>query len=476
MRPHIDSSGLRDKECRRPCHVGDDSEDAETASTPTTISSLPSPSVTEWDRDTLLVFDWDDTILPTSWLQRFHLLSAGMPMAPEVQRQVARLASACATTLSLAASLGTLVFVTNSAPGWLVESCELFMPQILAQVHGIKTYAKPMTAPISFKITTFEQECSHVRNLISVGDGNTERAATLNLMPGVDTSSTSKDLDVEAKSLKSVKLVEMPTCQELIAQHEVLQARLADIVSFHGCLDLKARFSNESAFRQVVRTGGCSLVHFSGPLAGTSPIFGRSVAGSVPAAPHVAPSAGHSIVNAGNSVGTARIGFPPASLPQTRPASAVIGLAQETGCHLPRLASIRGRTVSARRPKPTNGPGNRHSDRIADLSGDRGPVASGGGVPSVSVGSSAHPVEGQLEVSMGSGSSASSHDAEGSIVASKAGFSSSVAGDICTFKVSSPPGCPTGRPQIGVFGRKRAPFSTTGAIVPGSLLNGRGGH
>ena len=50
-----------------------------------------------------MVFDWDDTILPTSWLERIHALGGG-PLRPEVQRQLSALSSAAAQTLQLAAT------------------------------------------------------------------------------------------------------------------------------------------------------------------------------------------------------------------------------------------------------------------------------------------------------------------------------------------------------------------------------------
>eukprot|EP00438_Fugacium_kawagutii_P030902 Skav215855 [mRNA] locus=scaffold1630:262515:268058:- [translate_table: standard] len=68
-----------------------------------------------------------------SWLERIHALAGGGPLRPEVQRQLASLSSAAAQTLQLAASLGTVVIITNSAPGWVDQSCQIFMPQILQQ-------------------------------------------------------------------------------------------------------------------------------------------------------------------------------------------------------------------------------------------------------------------------------------------------------------------------------------------------------
>lgn len=216
-----------------------------------------SPSLKQ---ETCFVFDWDDTILPTSWLERIHALAGG-PLRPEVQRQLASLCSAVTQTLQIASTLGNIVIITNSAPGWVDQSCQIFMPQILQQIRSYPIYAKPMHAPLTFKITTFRRECKKFSNLISIGDGDAERAASLRLQAP---SERRGPLGEESRQrVKSVKLVELPTCQQLIVQHEMLQVRLPDVTAFHGSLDLKSRFPTGSP---QSKAGGPTLVHFGRPM------------------------------------------------------------------------------------------------------------------------------------------------------------------------------------------------------------------
>jgi len=215
----------------------------------------PSPSLKQ---ETCLVFDWDDTILPTSWLERIHALAGGGPLRPEVQRQLASLSSVAAQTLQLAASMGTVVIITNSAPGWVDQSCQIFMPQILQQIRSYQIFAKPMHAPLTFKISTFRRECKKFMNLISIGDGDAERAASLRLQAPERKGNFGED----KQRVKSVKLIELPTCQQLIVQHEMLQVRLPDVTAFFGCLDLKARFPSSGS---PGKAAGPTLVHFGRP-------------------------------------------------------------------------------------------------------------------------------------------------------------------------------------------------------------------
>ena len=80
--------------------------------------------------ETVIVFDWDDTILPTSWLERLHAVTSGRQEQPKAQRLMATLCDVASETLKLAETLGEVIIITNSAPGWVVQSCEQFMPQL----------------------------------------------------------------------------------------------------------------------------------------------------------------------------------------------------------------------------------------------------------------------------------------------------------------------------------------------------------
>lgn len=189
-------------------------------------------------------------------------------LSHESQALMNSLQALCADTLSLAASLGTVLIVTNSVPGWVDQSCQLFMTQLAQHVRGLHIVARPMHAPLTFKTSAFQREVRQYKNVISIGDGNAERTATLRLQMLPDTGDPKEPL----RSIKSVKLIELPTCHQLHAEHEMLQQRLPDIVGFRGHLDLKARFAmNPSGLTPSSKLGPCTLVHFSRALGSSSP-------------------------------------------------------------------------------------------------------------------------------------------------------------------------------------------------------------
>mmetsp|Transcript_107981 Transcript_107981/g.312026 ORF Transcript_107981/g.312026 Transcript_107981/m.312026 type:complete len:476 (+) Transcript_107981:278-1705(+) len=199
-------------------------------------------------------------------------------MKPQLRDQVESLCRASANTLRLASQLGTVIIVTNSSPGWVDQSCKMFMPLLMPELRGMKCVAKPMNAPVTFKIGAFKRECKHYTNLISVGDGDPERMASLKLQAPTDRLSRGKEEESFNRRVKSLKLAEAPTCSQLIVEHEMLQNRLMDVAVFNGHLDLRARF-------MAARTGGstmavCILGHFT--MFGRAPPYGLRGSGHLP--------------------------------------------------------------------------------------------------------------------------------------------------------------------------------------------------
>jgi len=248
----------------------------------------------EHKRETVFVFDWDDTILPTSWLERTHALAGGGELRPKIQQEVANLSATAIQTLCMAEAMGEVMIITNSAPGWVDQSCQHFMPQLCQKVRGYQIVAKPMHSPITFKNGAFQRECRQFSNLVSVGDGEAERSASLRLQASTDRKG-GPGLGCEKtppRRIKSVKLIEMPTCQHLIAQHEMLQVRLADVAAFQGSLDLKARFSSNTfgATGSAAKGAGCALVHFGSLRSLPSGLRGSKSGSQLPELGRTAPS------------------------------------------------------------------------------------------------------------------------------------------------------------------------------------------
>lgn len=170
--------------------------------------------------DTLLIFDWDDTLLCSSALnfQQYD------------QSQLQQLELSVEAVLTLAMSLGETMIVTNGQGGWVQDSSRMFLPKVVPLLNRMHvtsardTYEQtfPME-PFAWKKAAFAEilasRLDRGVNLIVLGDSMGEIEAgqmVLERGPSV---------------LKTVKFKEMPSVSELLGELKVLMQMLPDLVN-----------------------------------------------------------------------------------------------------------------------------------------------------------------------------------------------------------------------------------------------------
>mmetsp|Transcript_20425 Transcript_20425/g.57715 ORF Transcript_20425/g.57715 Transcript_20425/m.57715 type:complete len:383 (+) Transcript_20425:83-1231(+) len=172
--------------------------------------------------ETLFLFDWDDTVLPSTWIQRHGLrLDEGSSPAPWQRHLLAEVASVASETLRLAKQRGTVVLVTNAERGWIELSCNKFLPGLAPAMEGVKlvsartSYEGPgCVTPLDWKISAFQAEIasacggealadiSRRKNIHSLGDSIHEREALLRAAAPIH--------NCRSKSLKFVERPDPP--------------------------------------------------------------------------------------------------------------------------------------------------------------------------------------------------------------------------------------------------------------------------
>jgi len=192
---------------------------------------------------TMIILDWDDTLLPSTWLQQQGLsIAVGSPLPDADQRAtLKRLANCAIRALKKAKRLGLVTIITNGEKGWVELSCCKFFPELFPVLEGIKILSarsayEPMHPgnPTQWKIVAFHKEISAFflvaesgqKNMISIGDSLHERTALLDATDG------------RACWTKSMKFVERPSPFQLVKQLKLLSGCFRPFVDFNGCLDL----------------------------------------------------------------------------------------------------------------------------------------------------------------------------------------------------------------------------------------------
>jgi hypothetical protein len=214
--------------------------------------------------DTILIFDWDDTVLPSTWihLQGLTLDEDSRPTV-EQRAQLDQLAERAAHTLRVARRYGKVVFVTNAEAGWLVLSCQKFMPSLWPELEGVRLVSARSTyehqgvaSPFEWKYLAFESEigafygacdADRQKSVISIGDSTQEREALIRVTQRISDCRT-----------KSLKLVERPGVDQLLKEHQILADCMHSIVGHDGNLDLCIGRPGEGAltdYHQCVKVG-----------------------------------------------------------------------------------------------------------------------------------------------------------------------------------------------------------------------------
>merc|ERR1719471_1914742 len=84
-----------------------------------TVAAVPSAMQR---KQPLIVFDWDDTLLPLTWIEQNRLRQKQLPKGGDLWDQLAKHARAVVQLLQVAQSLGAVAVVTLAQRPWVSES------------------------------------------------------------------------------------------------------------------------------------------------------------------------------------------------------------------------------------------------------------------------------------------------------------------------------------------------------------------
>jgi hypothetical protein len=205
---------------------------------------------------TLIIFDWDDTLLPSSWLLAQDLkivANARLPNDAE-KLELRRVSRSVVKTLRRAKRIGTVMIITNAEKGWVELTCRHFMPEVAPLLEGLKILSarskfEPSwpSVPLQWKRLAFQLEVGAFfqgissrsvagarENVISIGDSLHEREA---LIRATESRYCWK---------KSIKFLDQPSSEQLVKQHEHLSLCLSTLVRYGDNVDLRLHIDKES--------------------------------------------------------------------------------------------------------------------------------------------------------------------------------------------------------------------------------------
>lgn len=212
-------------------------------------------SATEYGQpnQTIIIFDWDDTLCPSTECAYRRGLPLQEPLGdPDLAEALARHSGEVCALLQEAKSLADrVVVITNAQEGWVQESCGSWMPGLVPQLAQCEVVSARSTwepvgvqSPAGWKAHAFNEAVvgfysrysqQSWKNVVSVGDALYEREALARV---VGLAPPSRFSDGPACRSKSVKFGDHPTLEELETQVRILREGLREIVQHDGDLDL----------------------------------------------------------------------------------------------------------------------------------------------------------------------------------------------------------------------------------------------
>merc|ERR1719401_281322 len=175
---------------------------------------------------TVIIFDWDDTMLCTSFLNLRH----DQVLPASVERHLKEIQGAARRLLELALRLGHTFIVTNAMNGWVEYSSAKWVPELLPVLQKVRVIsARTKYEPhfpgevAKWKIQAFlevqrQLDSQIITNLISLGDSSFEMDA-VHVM----------GKEFAQALVKTIKFRENPSPEELLKQLELVGQKLERI-------------------------------------------------------------------------------------------------------------------------------------------------------------------------------------------------------------------------------------------------------
>jgi hypothetical protein len=214
----------------------------------TGFSSPPMRSRSSYLRENvLIVFDWDDTLMCTS-----EQRAGGFAEQADMRKKVDELELAVLKVLQAAMRIGTVIIVTNADARWVWHSAKLLLPSIVPILKGLQVVSakeayqeKFPTDYYSWKAHAFqdvlrdELPSQEVVNLVSIGDSLAEiNAAEIAVQDRFDDS-----------IVKTIKLKDRPTTQEIVAQLEVVAESISGLVGYRSSISYATEYHESQGWR-----------------------------------------------------------------------------------------------------------------------------------------------------------------------------------------------------------------------------------
>jgi hypothetical protein len=199
---------------------------------------------------TLILLDWDDTINPSSLVTSLGFrIDEDSKLPTALQRELEALEEIAIDMLETCNEHGHVVIVTNAETGWVELSGKRFVPRVLECLQRLQlpiisarsTYeSRYPGSPADWKTAAFIEQVTHAAEsahavcVMSIGDSLHEREAAHQVGARFENRAerdTERQYSGCVSSVKTVKMVERPTVEQLRRQLSLISTNFSDMVA-----------------------------------------------------------------------------------------------------------------------------------------------------------------------------------------------------------------------------------------------------
>lgn len=233
---------------------------------------------------TIIIFDWDDTLCPSTWMRKHAQFDAEghlkAKLDNETRHELQMLADQVTPLIEAAQELGKVIVVTNAKRPWVDTSCRNFLPSCKNTIKPIpvmyalellkdldqqkldkdgaclltETKARAMKEAVTNFYSRYPNQSW--KNIISIGDAFFEHDAIRQV------SRERPQIEGFQKKCrtKTVKLLEGPSIAGMVVQLSIIESWLAKIVQLDNDVDIDLSADEETVNSWVSQFGNDSGV------------------------------------------------------------------------------------------------------------------------------------------------------------------------------------------------------------------------
>ena len=195
------------------------------------------------NKSTLIILDWDDTLFPTSWVNKnnIEILNNTQVLYKKYFKNID---ISLLKLFKILSQCGDIIIITNALLNWIEISSRILhltgkfikCNKNIKIVSARKEYSGVSDNLMDWKKLAFKNEFEKktqeklINNIISIGDAEYEYYALLNLYENDPNN---------FRLLKSVKFLKYPNNNQILEQINIVNNAIENICTHSGHLDLR---------------------------------------------------------------------------------------------------------------------------------------------------------------------------------------------------------------------------------------------